>query len=74
MAVDEFIKKERAFIHDISSPLMIAMGMIESLNNGLDEDSAEDQKMKAEKALKALNRIADLVKERRSLLVEKSKS
>ena len=38
------------------------------------EDSKEDQQMKAEKALKALNRISDLVKERRSLLVEKSKS
>lgn len=74
MAIDDDIKKERAFIHDLSSPLMIAMGMIESLQTGLDEDNIKDQKMKAEKALKALNRIADLVKERRSLLVEKTKS
>lgn len=74
MAADEDIKKERAFIHDIASPLMIAMGMVESLQHGLGKDSTDDQKMKATKTIKALNRISDLVKERRSLLIEKTKS
>ena len=73
MATEDEIKQERAFIHDISSPLMIAMGMVESLHDCLDEDSKEDQELKSSKALKALLRVADLVKERRNELIEKSR-
>lgn len=74
MATDDYTKKQRAFIHDISSPLMIAMGMVESLYNGLHIDSKDDQQLKAEKALKALNRLSELVKEHRNELVKNSKS
>ena len=55
-------EEERKFIHDIASPLTVACGMVEA---ALDENPGMK---KLEKALAALNRIADLLRDRRDKL------
>lgn len=73
MATIEEIKEERAFIHDIASPLMIAMGMVEDLQHNPDNDEKANRDLKLGKAANALSRISDMVKKRRAVLIEKTK-
>lgn len=70
------VKEERAFLHDISSPLMITMGMIDYVNshlqkNELTSDDIEKYLTKLGKAKNALEKMAQLLKDRRSILIEK---
>lgn len=68
MSTDK-IAEERAFIHDLSSPLMVAMGMVEFAEKKLPPDQ-EAIVIKLQKAQKALTRIASLLKDRRSVLIK----
>lgn len=65
--LNEQIKSEREFLHDLSSPLMIAMGMVDAARDKLDPSQSEaDEKL--EKAKNALRRLTDKVNERRQEL------
>ena len=64
------IREERSFIHDISSPLMIAMGMIDFVNLKIDKDSDPKILERLAKAQKAMDRMNTLLKERRRTLIE----
>ena len=67
----ESIKEERAFLHDLSSPLMVAMGMVDFVSKKIPNETEADEvnKVKMEKAKKALDKLATLLKDRRALLI-----
>lgn len=64
------VQEERKFLHDISNHLLIAQGMgsfaAKQLRNIPDLDEAILNKM--EKSLKAMDRMVDAMKARRSVL------
>ncbi|MCB0365987.1 MAG: hypothetical protein H6624_11355 [Bdellovibrionaceae bacterium] len=62
----EIIEKQRKFLHDISSQLMIAMGMVETTHALLSRDGREADAEKLEKARKALTRMSEMLKAHRS--------
>lgn len=59
------IRAQRDFIHDMSSPLTIALGMVDSALKGAPPELAP----KLEKAKNALNKMANLLRERRQELI-----
>ena len=63
----EHIKTERKFIHDLASPLMIAMGMVDSVNGKIEDENLKQRLGKASNALPKMN---DILKNRRSGLIE----
>ena len=63
------VAEERAFIHDISSPLMVAMGMVDFAETKVPEGE-ESLRIKLQKAQKALARMSALLKDRRELLIK----
>ena len=65
------IREERSFIHDLSSPLMIAMGMVDFVKMKIDTDTDPKIIERLGKAQKALNRMNELLKERRRALIER---
>tara|TARA_Y100000590_G_scaffold469529_1_gene658027 strand:+ start:490193 stop:490423 length:231 start_codon:yes stop_codon:yes gene_type:complete len=71
----EVIKEERKFLHDVSNHLLVAQGMGSFIDNVIagqfDEDSKEAQRSK--KVMNAINKIIELVKERRDNLHAVSK-
>ncbi|MCB0412922.1 MAG: hypothetical protein KDD50_01230 [Bdellovibrionales bacterium] len=74
MSEYDLMKEERAFIHDVSSPLMIAIGMVDFAVNLCQKEEQEDPEkviQKLEKAQKALKRIGELLKERRKTLIDR---
>lgn len=62
----KMIRMERDFLHDISSPLMVAMGMLEAAT---ESEEMDKMKEKAQKAGKALARMTQMVKNHRKILV-----
>ena len=66
----EVIKEERKFLHDISNHLLVAQGMgsyiQKVVNENFDEESKEVQR--AAKVMTAVDKIIELVKERRDNL------
>ena len=65
-------KEERAFIHDISSPLMIATGMIDFVSNKIEKEAVDPKILeKLAKAQKALDKMVGLLKNRRKSLIER---
>jgi len=74
----EAIKEERAFLHDLATPLMVAIGMVDFAIRNISKEP-EDEKTelllkKLDKSKNALNKITALLKNRRSLLVSKTPS
>ena len=63
----EHMMDERKFIHDLASPLMIAMGMVDSVNNKIDDG---DLKQRLEKSKAALDKMNTILRERRTKLIE----
>ncbi len=59
--------EERKFLHDISNQLLVAHGMGTYVNKVLKEAYAEDSKefQRSEKTMIAINKIIEMVKERR---------
>lgn len=62
---------ERIFIHDISNQLTIAVGMVEVVLTTLEGAKDLDPKVNERlmKSLKAMERISDLCKARREVLI-----
>ncbi|MCB0422387.1 MAG: hypothetical protein KDD61_15415 [Bdellovibrionales bacterium] len=67
-SIEELVLLQRKFLHDVASPLMIAMGMTDSAISQLTGEDQEKLKMRLEKAKVALQRIALMIKENRSTL------
>lgn len=71
MSEDKLIenaKKEREFLHDISTPLMIAQGHLEYLaTNGFEKDP-EKASYRVEKAFSSLQKLTAKLEERRKVL------
>jgi len=67
---------ERNFLHDISSPLTIALGMAEAVMDAFKEQPAVDVKVlqRLEKCITALNRMATQIETRRSTVKSRSAS
>ncbi len=62
------ISTEREFLHDLATPVSVALGNLETT---LDDDSklgplSENQRTRLEKALKAVDRIRQLMEKRRA--------
>lgn len=75
MAADlEHIKQERAFLHDMASPLTIALGMTSSGMSLLKAGQMEEAVIKLEKAQKALDRMREGLEKRREKLITASES
>lgn len=64
----ENAKKEREFLHDISTPIMIASGHVEYLVNEGFEKDPEKAKYRLEKAFSSLQKLTDKLQERRKVL------
>lgn len=67
-----FAKEEREYLHDLANPLAIATGMLEALQEDLsrsDVKLSEGQARKLSKIQTALERIAGLVRDRRSRMI-----
>ncbi len=68
------VKEQREFLHDLSNPLSIAMGMTEiTLEKLKKQDSVDPKALEClEKSLKAIHRMKDLLVKRREILIEKT--
>jgi hypothetical protein len=66
-------EQERKFIHDISSPITVACGMVEAVLDSVKQVANSDNPdvKRLEKALTALNRVSDLIRDRRDQIREK---
>lgn len=65
----ELIKNEREFLHDISTPLMIASGHLEYLvNQGTEGGDPEKTRYRMEKAYASMVKLTDKLQERREAL------
>jgi hypothetical protein len=65
------LEDQRNFIHDISSPLMVALGMLNVGCNILTKtQDIEKASEKLAKSKKALEKITLLLNERRSVLIK----
>ncbi len=66
----EVINEERKFLHDVSNHLLVAQGMGSYLDKIIADQYPEDSKeaQRSKKALSAVNKIIELVKERRDSL------
>jgi len=62
---------ERKFLHDLSSPCSINIGMLEVVVEDLRETMGKDASVitRLEKALHAAQKMQHLIKERRNLLI-----
>ena len=69
----ENAKKEREFLHDISTPLMIAQGHLEYLASAGFEKDPEKAKYRIEKAYSSLQKLTAKLEDRRKVLKELSK-
>jgi len=74
ITVEELALEERKFLHDLSNHIVVAQGMTNIVLKLLkDSDSVEDAIIeKQEKALNALNNQVRMIKERRTLLHQRS--
>ena len=69
--LNEHITSERTFLHDISNQLVIAQGMgsfiVNHIKKNSDDPEAKECK-RADKTMKAINKIIELVKSRREVV------
>jgi hypothetical protein len=61
----EFVIGEREFLHEISTPLMVALGLTEKL-----EDLSSSEGNEVLRLHQALNKVAEALKERRQNLLQ----
>ncbi len=72
--LNEYIVKERTFLHDISNQLVIAQGMgsfvLGTVKKRTEEanDLESKELIRMEKTIKAINKMIDMVKERREVV------
>lgn len=70
----ESLAEERKFLHDISNHIVVAHGMatfvLRSIKDNPGVESKEVERL--EKSIEAINKMTDLLKERRSVLVARA--
>ncbi len=75
-SIAEVLAEERKFLHDISNHIVVAHGMatfvLRSIKDNPNVDAKEVERM--EKSVGALNKMTDLLKERRSVLIARAES
>jgi hypothetical protein len=59
------VEEQRQFLHDLSSPLMIAMGIVETTQVLLTRDGHTAEAERLEKARVAITRMSDMLKANR---------
>ena len=66
----EIIKAERKFLHDMSNQLLISQGMGGFVLNAIKKREGHDPKelQRMEKSMKALDKMVELVTDRRKIL------
>lgn len=71
--LNEIVAGERKFIHDISNHIVVAHGMATFVLRSLKANPAVEPKEieRLEKSLDAINKMTDLLKERRAELISK---
>ncbi|OIQ18524.1 MAG: hypothetical protein BM556_09725 [Bacteriovorax sp. MedPE-SWde] len=74
LSVEELALEERKFLHDLSNHIVVAQGMTNIALKLLGEVEGVDPSIleKQEKALKAMNNQVRMIKERRTLLHQRS--
>ncbi len=74
LSVEELALEERKFLHDLSNHIVVAQGMTNIALKLLGEVEGVDPAIleKQEKALKAMNNQVRMIKERRTLLHQRS--
>lgn len=72
----EVLAQERVFLHDISNHIVVAHGMatfvLRSIKSNPNVEAKEIERL--EKSIEAINKMTDLLKERRSVLISKAQS
>lgn len=63
-------KEESDFLHEISTPITIAIGQIEAIMDLKEEATIEVIEERAAKSLEFLEQVVELVNRRRKFLVE----
>ena len=70
----EVLAEERKFLHDISNHIVVAHGMatfvLRSIKSNPNVDAKEVERL--EKSIEAINKMTDLLKDRRSVLINKA--
>lgn len=74
LSVQDLALEERKFLHDISNHIVVAQGMVNIVLKSLKEVEGLDAKIleRQEKALNALNNQVQMIKERRTVLHQRS--
>lgn len=69
-ALKDVTAEERKFLHDISNHIVVAHGMATFALRAIKENPhvAEKEVERLEKSLEAINRMTDLLRERRAVL------
>lgn len=72
--IQEIIMGERKFLHDLSNQLVVAQGMGNFVKRSIDKMEHPDQKLvdRADKFVSSVNKMIDMVRERRDFLHEHS--
>ncbi len=68
------ISSERSFLHEMSNQLVIAQGMTNFVVSAFERkgvDETDKERVKLEKALRSLNKMIGLLRERREELIHK---
>ncbi len=74
LTVQDLALEERKFLHDISNHIVVAQGMVNIVLKNLREVEGLEPKIieRQEKALNALNNQVQMIKERRTVLHQRS--
>ncbi|MGZ3789932.1 MAG: hypothetical protein ACXVLQ_15440 [Bacteriovorax sp.] len=69
-SVEELAMGEREFLHDIANHIVVAHGMSNLVHKTLKENKSIDDRdiERLERAINAINKMTDLLKQRRSML------
>lgn len=73
---DGSLDGEKRFLHDIATPLAIAAGLVELLLDDEDPEQPlpEGHKRRLEKACTALEKLKNLIRDRRNFLLDENNS
>ena len=67
----KLLSEDREFLHDISTPITVAQGMLSMANGQIDKGiSAEDVLSKLKKSEQAMEQIVEMVMNRRQELIQ----
>ncbi|MCB0384799.1 MAG: hypothetical protein KDD43_05350 [Bdellovibrionales bacterium] len=61
----DIVERQRQFLHDLSSQLMIAMGMVETTQIIMTREARTDEATRLGKAQVALGKMSDMLKTHR---------